>query len=367
MDPLDLFFKKYVYKFPKGYPDLNDEQDINLLADILENMEINLNEVKTLRAVELKKRENLNTFLKKFYDKKPFEAINGNVILNQIKVGPNTYTFEDKKTRDELYNQIFSSPKSIIYVEGEYENGTEFKGTSGKLIKTEEFGGLSKDFISKETQALNKGIENFPKSDIVNIQVGNIISKDCKGLFQQPQSGKPKADFYIEGKPKIYISHKDGNSAKDFYRWGGISAYKEHEEVKSFIEYIKDNIENNEFKSGQSFYRKIEDTKLKQQIVYGKDFDQELFNENNVNCVIQGNIEFDNIGGNLYELKGNKMWLNGEIPSGDYEPILFATYRSNRNDFQIKNSEILSIPLARAEQSAIEIPLPKENQPTAET
>ena len=42
MDSLDLFFKKYAYKFPKGYPDLNDEQDINLLADILENIEIDL-------------------------------------------------------------------------------------------------------------------------------------------------------------------------------------------------------------------------------------------------------------------------------------------------------------------------------------
>jgi len=45
MDPLDLFFKKYSYKFPKGYPDLNDEQDINLLADLLEGLDINLSEM----------------------------------------------------------------------------------------------------------------------------------------------------------------------------------------------------------------------------------------------------------------------------------------------------------------------------------
>lgn len=46
MDSLDLFFKKYSYKFPKGYPDLNDEQDINLLADLLEGLGINLGEAK---------------------------------------------------------------------------------------------------------------------------------------------------------------------------------------------------------------------------------------------------------------------------------------------------------------------------------
>jgi hypothetical protein len=44
MDALDLFFKKYSYKFPKGYPDMNNEQDINILADLLENLDVKLNE-----------------------------------------------------------------------------------------------------------------------------------------------------------------------------------------------------------------------------------------------------------------------------------------------------------------------------------
>jgi len=40
MDVFDKFFKHYAYKFPKGYPDMNNEQDIllleSLLSDILE-------------------------------------------------------------------------------------------------------------------------------------------------------------------------------------------------------------------------------------------------------------------------------------------------------------------------------------------
>jgi hypothetical protein len=44
MDSLDLFFKKYAYKFPKGYPDLTNEQDINLLAELLENVGVDLTE-----------------------------------------------------------------------------------------------------------------------------------------------------------------------------------------------------------------------------------------------------------------------------------------------------------------------------------
>jgi hypothetical protein len=35
MDVLDLFFKKYSYKFDKGYPDMNNEQDVLLLESIL--------------------------------------------------------------------------------------------------------------------------------------------------------------------------------------------------------------------------------------------------------------------------------------------------------------------------------------------
>ena len=38
MDVLDLFFKKYSYKFTKGYPDMNNEQDILLLESLLENI-----------------------------------------------------------------------------------------------------------------------------------------------------------------------------------------------------------------------------------------------------------------------------------------------------------------------------------------
>ena len=37
MDSIDLFFKKFSYKFDKGYPDTNNEQDVLLLESILLN------------------------------------------------------------------------------------------------------------------------------------------------------------------------------------------------------------------------------------------------------------------------------------------------------------------------------------------
>jgi hypothetical protein len=42
MDVLDKFFKKYSYKFEKGYPDMNNEQDVLLLESILNKLNIDL-------------------------------------------------------------------------------------------------------------------------------------------------------------------------------------------------------------------------------------------------------------------------------------------------------------------------------------
>jgi len=38
MDALDLFFKKFSYKFPKGYPDLNNPEDKKLLFELVRNI-----------------------------------------------------------------------------------------------------------------------------------------------------------------------------------------------------------------------------------------------------------------------------------------------------------------------------------------
>jgi hypothetical protein len=35
MNVLDLFFRKFAYKFNKGYPDMKNEQDILLLESLL--------------------------------------------------------------------------------------------------------------------------------------------------------------------------------------------------------------------------------------------------------------------------------------------------------------------------------------------
>ena len=61
MDSIDKFLKLYSYKFPKGYPDMNNEQDILLIESILkEEFNIILNEVDSedvLEGIEILKNE----------------------------------------------------------------------------------------------------------------------------------------------------------------------------------------------------------------------------------------------------------------------------------------------------------------------
>ena len=55
MNPIDKFLKLYSYKFDKGYPDINNEQDILLIENILKelNLEIFLKEAKTTATEDL--------------------------------------------------------------------------------------------------------------------------------------------------------------------------------------------------------------------------------------------------------------------------------------------------------------------------
>ena len=88
MDVFDIFFKKFAYKFPKGYPDLNNDQDILLLESILEKLGININEAefRNLTFFDLSKRGGYRfaDLAKKIENKLPFELVNGESTILQF-------------------------------------------------------------------------------------------------------------------------------------------------------------------------------------------------------------------------------------------------------------------------------------------
>ena len=176
MDSLDLFFKKYSYKFPKGYPDLNDEQDINLLADLLEGLGINLEEEDMNYSTTLKVKE----FTKKRTPNR------GDVVLykaeNQSPYNNKFLTASGEKELEFISNNI-----KDIFLKKEWNKLTDstpiLKDEENNqyrisdIIKTREFGGKEKGAsLSKESSFLNQ--ENVELQKILTNN--NVESIDIK-------------------------------------------------------------------------------------------------------------------------------------------------------------------------------------------
>ena len=132
----DTFFKKFAYKFPKGYPDMNNEQDILLLESLLSklNIEVNLKETK-LSPSELskdatfsggKKVPRIEILVDKIINDSPLDLDNGDI-----------FVVTDK---EEVLSQLKGKTKIDKAITlGVDENGKTI--TTSDLKKTADFGG----------------------------------------------------------------------------------------------------------------------------------------------------------------------------------------------------------------------------------
>jgi hypothetical protein len=136
MDALDLFFKKYSYKFDKGYPDMNNDQDVLLLESLLNklNIEVNLEET-ALTPSELNKDATL-----KKGDKVPRIKI----LIQKIQKGDELELNDGSKFKvintKEVLSQLQGKTKiDKAVILGVNEDGKTI--TTSDLKKTTDFGG----------------------------------------------------------------------------------------------------------------------------------------------------------------------------------------------------------------------------------
>lgn len=279
-----------------------------------------------LSARELTKpgrEERLMIFAKKYKDNGEFELMNG----KKVKL------IYDKKTYDKIVRK-----QGLDEITFWTTIGTQIKLKN--LKKTNEFGGkeISTTHIEeKEIISIRKQMSEIRKKTgepTVPIKVKNQIYE----VFEVVKTGgTPKSDFHFldqEGKPILWVSHKDGNRASDFQQWGGISKIvpntHTHNETKEFIKDLEEN-----FKEGlpraTNVVKDIKDTTLKNKAVYGDEFkpNSRNFSEHNIQLVLQGTVKLVKRG-NYYILTANQVHSNGEKMTGDYEPTFSAQYRSDR-------------------------------------
>jgi len=349
MDVLDKFFKKFSYKFPKGYPDINDAQDMLMLENILNNLLEQEFQFLPLEYGELKKtgREyRISLIHDKIKDKNPFITTSGEIKLQ----------FDKPEYAEVFKNEDW---EQIKVIGGRNINTFPFfKDDKGKtyglrdLLKTTEFGGRGKD-SGTVVEDRNLGILKELIQDIltstgkssITVKIGNQTYPDIVGAETQP--GMPKSDFNLinsEGKPVVFISHKKGSKAGDFIRWSGFTMYAKDPEVQAFNNALRKFIADNNLEGvprKSIFVAPVKSPELIRELIYGPKYG-EGYSKHNVNIILQGKPKLTPVGEGVYELGSNHTLIPPQLPEGDYTPYLTSKYRSDRTMFGIPYNEAMA-------------------------
>ena len=249
MDILDKFFKKFSYKFPKGYPDINDEQDMLMLEGILKEMGIELNEAFTIfpkseNEIENPKIKEIFKVIKQY----PNLGLEDPIVLDPNK--PQTVKVTRSLQRDSQFVEFFSNRLGIKLnptTGGKYEGvtikwGEGSRGGRGAKSKGLKFEGeLETDLNLYNSEGLteeNKSKFKYPDiiiemSKEIGIKPGNFTVKLEGGKNQSRplkfEGGNPIVGFsagsaaatltdltVTKGDTPYYLSAKFGSTLTFF-------------------------------------------------------------------------------------------------------------------------------------------------------
>ena len=191
MDILDKFFKKFSYKFPKGYPDINDAQDMLMLEGILKEIGIDLNEAFTIFPTseeEIKNPKIKEIF--KIIKQYPNLKLKDPIVLDPNK--PQTVKVTRSLQRDSQFVEFFSNQLGIK-LDPTSTTGGKYKGVTIK------WGEGSRGGRGIESKGLKFEGELETDLNLYNIEG---LTEENKSKFKYP-------DIIIEMSKEIGI--KPGN------------------------------------------------------------------------------------------------------------------------------------------------------------
>ena len=202
MDVLDKFFKKFSWKFEKGYPDMNNDQDVLVLESIFEDLGISLNEATDAEeGVEILKKE----FGFKDEDFKKVSGTRYKVLV------PRAERFTYAQKMDALDDFTFD-PNS----KGSSMGAVLYKGATFLLKPSGAQGRASAGTENEDVleNTLKEFFADGPKNVVFvgqnkNYSTSNV--KDVKGVGYDVAGGK-KADVVLIGDKQYPISIKKDNA-----------------------------------------------------------------------------------------------------------------------------------------------------------
>ena len=178
MDVLEKFLYSIAYKFPKGYPDMKNEQDILILENELLKFGIDLKEV-ALAPSELKKpypprnefsgkyADRGERFLEKIVNGDAFEMNDGSSIVIDAKASAEAIDALKKKN----YDILGKGAKLLVDTDGKSYSLTAFK-------KTDEFGSGAGQGGGAASTAIQESSQSIVNSIAYNIKKGAISTED---------------------------------------------------------------------------------------------------------------------------------------------------------------------------------------------
>ena len=124
---------------------------------------------------------------------------------------------------------------------------------------------------------------------------------------------------------------------KKFMNADGTSKYKEINELivktRKSIESSKGDKKRLESKVEVP----IESENLKKEAVYGTSVEPGVFSLDVVEVYAIGDLKLDKLAENKYKLVAKDLYVYPEIPKGENEPVLAATYRKGRKQLGIQD------------------------------
>lgn len=249
-------------------------------------------------------------------------------------------------------------PGSTVSPDGKVVN---YDGAS-ILVKPEEAQGGRLEKEAGQIIALDSAIkEHLNGQPSIKLAVGTQVV-DAAGVIKV--AGNVKADAEIvnaAGNPVAWISLKDGTNPKGFGQWGGINHLGKNPDVVKFVQDLKAAL-GTTFPRGPTYGMKTSDQNLQALVCFGKDYGGAP-GISNVDLILQGHPTLKKGSNQGYVLTGAHTWHNGDIPAGEYEPVLTARFQEGRNDFGIRGARITAYPATGRPWS--EVPVPKAtNTPT---
>lgn len=330
-DVLDRFLAEISYKFPKGYPDMENSEDIDLLNELVM---LYTETYKPLKFKDLSKRDGQR--LEKVADlinsEHPFTVKGGQQVPLQFNLDSYAALFAQRDTKGvrALANQINKFP---LFVD---KQGNEY--TLEDLVKTPELGGKGQGSGTRvedlEIQSLNTQLARILEEenvDSITVYVGADKYENISKAVSVP--GNPKADFTLstEQGPAAFISHKDDR----FQQYAGLRDLQNFQEVQQFISKVHQ-ASGGQLEPKQAFYSNIEDDNIKIKAVYGAG---ENFGINKCNALVVGKMTLTKHKDG-YQLEATQILNYPQIPQGDLQPILSANFRNDRTSQGIQKARL---------------------------